>query len=536
MQIETDCIVIGSGIAGLSLALKLSSICNVCVLTKKNATDTATNLAQGGIACVMSEDDSFDLHEQDTIRAGDGLCHETIVSLIIRNAPRLIKELIELGVPFTKSKNDPNRFDLAQEGGHSRRRILHVEDFTGRAIQKALLNKILEKDNISLFEDHIAIDLITEGKIRGKSKGQRCLGAYVLEVKTGEIHTFLAPVTIIATGGAGKVYLYTSNPDVATGDGIAMAYRAGARIANLEFVQFHPTCLYHPDAKNFLISEALRGEGARLINYEGKRFMEEYEPVKKELACRDIVARAIDSELKKSGKECVYLDITHKGKDFIISRFPNIYHACLKFGIDITKEPIPVVPAAHYMCGGIVTDYWAQTDITGLFAVGECACSGLHGANRLASNSLLEGLVMADQAYKKIKDIFPKLKASPIPPVPAWDPGGAIDMDEAVLISYNWDMIRRLMWYYVGIVRNEKRLSLALRKLKPVLEEINEHYWSYILTRDFIELRNLAQVAHLIIKAAFMRKESRGGHYNQDYPQKDDWNWRRDTILLREGL
>ncbi len=539
MQIETDCLIIGSGIAGLSLAIKLSEKFEVAVLTKKGASNTATNLAQGGIACVMAEDDSFWLHEKDTLSAGDGLSHEDIVSLIVKSAPQVIDELVQLGVDFTKDKDNPDRFDLAREGGHCRRRILHVEDFTGRAIQRALLNRIKGLSNIHLYEDHIAIDLITKGKIKGggpRIPGERCIGAYVLDSATGEIHTFLSPVTVLATGGAGKVYLYTSNPDVATGDGIAMAYRAGARIANLEFVQFHPTCLYHPMAKNFLISEALRGEGAKLIDDNGNDFMKEYDPVNKDLACRDVVARAIDTELKRTGKDCVYLDITHRGKDFITRRFPNIYNACLAFGIDMTVEPIPVVPAAHYMCGGVVTDECAETDIKGLFAIGECACTGLHGANRLASNSLLEGLVMANGVYNRLKDRFSDLKSTLIPPVPAWDPGGAVDMDEAVLISYNWDMIRRLMWHYVGIVRNDRRLSLAQKKLEPVMEEINEHYWSYILTRDFVELRNLAQVASLIIQSAMMRKESRGGHFNQDYPYKDDWSWRRDTILVRESM
>ncbi len=537
MEFRTDFLIVGSGIAGLSLALKLSQLGRVTVITKKGRAETSTNLAQGGIACVLAPDDSFDLHEMDTLRAGDGLCHEDVVRLVVSQGPARIKELQDLGVEFSRSPTDPTSLDLGQEGGHSRRRIVHVGDFTGRNIQQILVQRVLDDPRIKILEDHIAVDLITQCKILrekpGKLEEERCLGAYVLDVAAGVVHTFLSTVTILATGGAGKVYLYTSNPDVSTGDGIAMAYRAGVRIANPEFVQFHPTCLYHHKAKNFLISEALRGEGAKLLDHEGKAFMEKYDPLRKELACRDVVARAIDIELKKSGKDCVYLDISHRPKDFIKKRFPNIYRTCLSFGIDITEEPIPVVPAAHYMCGGVVTDHFGHTDLTALFAVGETACTGLHGANRLASNSLLEGLVMAHQAFLKISEIYSDLKALPRIPVPPWDTGGAVDLEEAVLVSHNWDVIRRLMWNYVGIVRGEKRLKLASQRLVPILDEINQHYWDYILTRDFVELRNLAQVAELIIIAANRRKESRGGHFNLDYPVKDDWNWRRDSIIHR---
>ncbi len=537
MERYTDFLIVGSGIAGLSLALKLSRLGKVTVITKKGSSQTSTNLAQGGIACVMSSDDSFDLHEHDTLRAGDGLCHEDIVRLVVSQAPDRVRELQELGVQFTRNASDPNQLDFGQEGGHCRRRILHVGDFTGRNIQQVLVDRVMDNPRIEILEDYIAVDLITQCKIiqdwSDASEKERCLGAYVLEVSTGTVHTFRSSVTILATGGAGKIYLYTSNPDVATGDGIAIAYRAGVRIANPEFVQFHPTCLYHPKAKNFLISEALRGEGAKLFDYEGKPFMEKYDPIRKELACRDLVARAIDTELKKSGKEYVFLDISHRPPDFIKQRFPNIYKTCLNYGIDITREPIPVVPAAHYMCGGVVTDAFGHTDLTALFAVGETACSGLHGANRLASNSLLEGLVMAHQAYLKIEQIFSDLKALPEISAPPWDSGGAVDLEEAVLISHNWDVIRRLMWDYVGIVRSQKRLNLARKRLALILEEINQHYWDYTLTRDFIELRNLAQVAELIIIAANRRKESRGGHFNFDYPVKDDWNWRRDNIIQR---
>ncbi len=536
---KTDFLVVGSGIAGLSLAINLASKGSVLVVTKKNRSDTATRLAQGGIASVLGPDDDFVFHEYDTILAGDGLCHEGVVRAIVRDGPERIKELERMGVRFARRPD--GSFDLGKEGGHSRRRVAHSGDFTGLEIQKALVDKASSNPNIDILEDFVVVDLLTTCKIRSSPQEDarcpcsqdRCLGAYVLDASTGKIHAILADITFLATGGAGKVYLYTSNPDVSTGDGIAISYRAGVRIANLEFVQFHPTILYHSKAKNFLISEALRGEGARLIDWQGRPFMEKYDPVRLELAGRDVVARAIDAELKKTGKECVYLDISHRPADFIKNRFPNIYKTCLKFGIDITKEPIPVVPAAHYMCGGVVTDVWGQTDLPGLFALGETACTGFHGANRLASNSLLEGLVMGYRAAKRALELHEELKVHPSVQVPPWDTGGAVDMEEAVLISHNWDVIRRLMWNYVGIVRSSKRLRLAAQRLKPILEEINQHYWDYIITRDFLELRNLAMTAGLIIEAASMRRESRGGHFIIDHPEKDDWNWRRDTLLQR---
>ncbi len=536
---KTDFLVVGSGIAGLSLAINLASKGSVLVVTKKNRSDTATRLAQGGIASVLGPDDDFVFHEYDTILAGDGLCHEGVVRAIVRDGPERIKELERMGVRFARRPD--GSFDLGKEGGHSRRRVAHSGDFTGLEIQKALVDKASSNPNIDILEDFVVVDLLTTCKIKCSSQEDakcpcsqdRCLGAYVLDASTGKIHAILSDITFLATGGAGKVYLYTSNPDVATGDGIAISYRAGVRIANLEFVQFHPTILYHSKAKNFLISEALRGEGARLIDWQGRPFMEKYDPVRRELAGRDVVARAIDAELKKTGKECVYLDISHRPADFIKNRFPNIYKTCLKFGIDITKEPIPVVPAAHYMCGGVVTDVWGQTDLPGLFALGETACTGFHGANRLASNSLLEGLVMGHRAAKRALELHEELKVHPSVQVPPWDTGGAVDMEEAVLISHNWDVIRRLMWNYVGIVRSSKRLKLAAQRLKPILEEINQHYWDYIITRDFLELRNLAMTAGLIIEAASMRRESRGGHFILDHPEKDDWNWRRDTLLQR---
>ncbi len=536
---KTDFLVVGSGIAGLSLAINLASKGSVLVVTKKNRSDTATRLAQGGIASVLGPDDDFVFHEYDTILAGDGLCHEGVVRAIVRDGPERIKELERMGVRFARRPD--GSFDLGKEGGHSRRRVAHSGDFTGLEIQKALVDKASSNPNIDILEDFVVVDLLTTCKIRSSPQEDarcpcsqdRCLGAYVLDASTGKIHAILADITFLATGGAGKVYLYTSNPDVSTGDGIAISYRAGVRIANLEFVQFHPTILYHSKAKNFLISEALRGEGAKLIDWQGSPFMEKYDPVRRELAGRDVVARAIDAELKKTGKECVYLDISHRPSDFIKNRFPNIYKTCLKFGIDITKEPIPVVPAAHYMCGGVVTDVWGQTDLPGLFALGETACTGFHGANRLASNSLLEGLVMGYRAAKRALELHEELKVHPSVQVPPWDTGGAVDMEEAVLISHNWDVIRRLMWNYVGIVRSSKRLRLAAQRLKPILEEINQHYWDYIITRDFLELRNLAMTAGLIIEAASMRRESRGGHFILDHPEKDDWNWRRDTLLQR---
>ncbi len=538
MPNKTDFLIIGSGIAGLFLALRIAHLGRVTIVTKKCASKANTSLAQGGIACVMGEDDSFDLHLQDTLRAGDGLCNPEIVELVVTQAPARIKDLLDLGVPFTRDPQNPHRLALGLEGGHSRRRIVHVEDHTGREIQQVLLSHIKKHPNIHLLENHLAVDLITLCKVyrhfpREVLGQERCLGAYILDVTTGEIKTFVAPLTILATGGAGKVYLYTSNADIATGDGIAMAYRAGCRLKNLEFVQFHPTCLYHPKAKNFLISEALRGEGAILLDPNGKPFMHKYDPQRKELAPRDIVARAIDFELKKSGKECVYLDISHKPAEFIKSRFPHIYQTCLKFGIDITTAPIPVVPAAHYFCGGIATDRFGQTDLHGLFALGECTCTGLHGANRLASNSLLEGLVFAYQASQRIKKDWSFWKNTRLPSVPDWDPGGAVDMREKILVSHNWDAIRRLMWNYVGIVRTQERLALALRRLNAILEEIEEHYWKYILTADFIELRNIAHVAKLIVESALKRKESRGAHYLVEYPHRDDKHFKKDTVICR---
>jgi L-aspartate oxidase len=457
--------------------------------------------------------------------------------MVVRDGPERIRELVSLGVQFTPGGEAPSGLDLGQEGGHSKRRIVHTKDLTGRAVEKILTERAEENRDITFYEDHMAIDLITRSKMirRGMvthETRESCFGAYVLDVQQGTVLTFLARVIVLATGGAGKVYLYTSNPDIATGDGVAVGYRAGVKVANMEFVQFHPTCLYHPLAKNFLISEAVRGEGGILLDKRGNRFMEKYHPLK-ELAFRDIVARSIDMELKKAGDECVYLDISHKPADFIEKRFPHIRETCLRYQIDITKEPIPVVPAAHYMCGGLVTDRDGATNLDHLYAIGEVASTGLHGANRLASNSLLEALVFAKRAAARAAGDLEENRRLPLPGAPVWDPGSATDSEEQVVISHNWDEIRRFMWNYVGIVRTNRRLDRAKRRVEIIQEEIKAYYWDSIVTRDLLELRNLAQVAELIITCALLRKESRGLHYNLDYPDRDDEHWRRDTVIWR---
>ncbi|WAC07529.1 MAG: L-aspartate oxidase [Thermodesulfobacteriota bacterium] len=538
MEIKTDFLIIGSGIAGLSFALKVAPFGSVAIVTKKNKLESSTNYAQGGIAAVMSSEDSFEEHIKDTLIAGDGLCHEEVVKMVVEEGPARIEELINWGVPFThKRKGNKKEFDLGKEGGHSKRRIIHAKDFTGQEVERILVDKVEKDPRIKIFEHHIAIDLITQSKFaeeKATDKKDACWGAYVFDIEKGVVHTFLAQITLLASGGVGKVYLYTSNPDIATGDGIAMAYRAGARIANVEFIQFHPTCLYHPEAKNFLISEALRGEGGILKLMSGTPFMEKYHPLK-DLAPRDIVARSIDLELKKSGEEYVLLDISHKDSGFIKKRFPNIYKKCLEFGYDITKVPLPVVPAAHYVCGGVVTDRQGETDISRLYACGETACTGLHGANRLASNSLLEALVYAHRAARKaIEEI--KGARTEFSRIPSWNPGGAVDSDESVVVSHNWDEIRRLMWNYVGIVVSNKLLDRAQRRIALLQEEIKEYYWDFIVTRDLIELRNIAVVAELIIRCAQQRKESRGLHYNIDFPYKDDEHEKKDTIITQGEL
>ncbi|MGZ3697755.1 MAG: L-aspartate oxidase, partial [Bdellovibrionota bacterium] len=473
-----------------------------------------------------------------------GLCHEEIVDLCVREGPARVRELIELGVEFTKAQTAPGQalptdpaevFSLHREGGHGQRRILHADDLTGWAIEKALLARVAENPNIEVLEHHVAVDLITEGKIFKKwRKPGRCLGAYVLNTKTGKVLTLGADATLLATGGAGKVYLYTTNPDTATGDGIAMAYRAGAQVANLEFMQFHPTCLYHPSARTFLITEALRGEGAVLKTVAGREFMSEHHPMGS-LAPRDIVARSIDIEMKKSGDKHVLLDATHLPSDELRRKFPNIYQICLNFGIDMTRQPIPVVPACHYTCGGILVDADARTTIEGLYAVGEAACTGLHGANRLASNSLLEAVVFAERAVAHALPLIASGRSVDAAVhgtrLPEWDIGHAVELEEQIDIAANWLEIRQLMWNYVGIVRSNRRLERAKRRIELLKAEINAYYWDFLLTRDLVELRNLVTVAELIVQCAMLRKESRGLHFSLDHPERDDVNFKKDTVL-----
>lgn len=536
MEKSTDFLVIGSGIAGLSFALKAATLGNVVLITKKSKIDTATNLAQGGIAAVLAKNDSFEMHVQDTLTAGAGLCHEDVVNMVVKKGPERLEELISLGVAFNRQESDPDHLDLGKEGGHSARRIAHACDMTGHEIETALLAKAANTPNISIIEDHMAVDLLIGSKaaprLQQEEGKDRCLGAYVLDRNTGSIDTVQAKATILCSGGAGKVYLYTTNPDIATGDGVAMAYRAGATVANLEFVQFHPTCLYHPKSKNFLISEAVRGEGGHLIDEKGNPFMHKYDS-RGDLATRDMVARAIDTEMKASGDDSVYLDISHKPAAFLTKRFPNIYKTCLSYGIDMTKEPIPVVPAAHYMCGGVVTDMMGRSSISNLYALGETACTGLHGGNRLASNSLLEAVVFAHQAFLQCREEWPRLRSEKVPPLPPWSSGNAERIEECILISHTWDQVRRLMWNYVGIVRSTKRLLLVQERLAPIIKEVQQHYHDYLLTSDLIELRNIVLVAQLIVRSALMRKESRGLHYTLDYPDQLADMYKKDTLLTK---
>ena len=504
-----DFLIVGSGLSGLFLAKKLSSIGSVLVITKKRCTDSNSSNAQGGIAVVLSEKDSIEKHIQDTLHAGDGLCNEAVVRRIVKNGPRCVQELIDIGVPFTKK--DDGTYDLGKEGGHSKRRVLHAGDITGNEVQHSLLNFVIQEcPEITIRENLIAINLVLVDDV--------CAGIHALDEESGDVLALQARYTILATGGAGKVYLYTSNPDIATGDGISMAYRAGAQIANMEFFQFHPTCLYHPYAKSFLISEALRGEGAILLNHKGERFMTDYSEAK-ELAPRDIVSRAIDQEMKENGLDCIYLDISFKNEGFIQERFPNIYKRCLSFGIDITKEPIPVVPAAHYTCGGIKSALDGRTSIKGLHAIGEVSCTGFHGANRLASNSLLECVVSADFTAQYLNE---KMEKGPLPfkHVREWEVGKATESQEAIVVKHDWDEVRSTMWNYVGIVRSMRSLTRAKARIDLILEEIKDYYWEYILTSDLVELRHIAQNADIIIRSAMSRKESRGTHYIKDYPEK----------------
>ena len=527
MSLTTDTLVIGSGVAGLSFALEAAAHGDVLVVTKRSADESNTKYAQGGIAAVLSTADTFEAHIADTVRAGAGLCHERVVELCVRDAPARIQMLRDIGARFDESdgKDGDADLDLHLEGGHSARRVAHAADMTGREVERALLEAVAKCARVRILEDHCAVDLITLAKYGGP---EVCAGAYVLNEETGEVITVLARATVLASGGAGKVYLYTTNPDVASGDGVAMAFRAGAEIADMEFYQFHPTCLFHPQAKNFLITEAMRGEGAILRLPDGTPFMKSHDP-RGELAPRDVVARAIDFEMKKTGAEHVLLDITDKKPTFVRERFPGIYEECLRWGIDITRQPIPVVPAAHYMCGGITTDLDGRTTIPGLWAIGECASTGLHGANRLASNSLLEGLVFAHRAALALANVD---RSKPWPEVPEWEVGSATPSDEAVIITQNWEELRRLMWNYVGIVRSNTRLRRAARRIALLQEEIAEYYWKYFVTRDLLELRNIATVAQLIVECASSRRESRGLHTTIDYPESDS-RFARDTVVKR---
>ena len=517
--LQFDVLIVGSGLAGLSAALLLAPKHRVAVLTKRAVHEGSSGWAQGGIAAVWSKDDSFEAHVDDTLVAGAGLCDLDATRFVVEQAPQAIAWLQSMGVPFSE---EAGQLHLTREGGHSARRIVHVTDATGAAVQRTLIERVRNTPSITLFENHTLVDLITADKLAASGDttdrtNNQCLGLYALDEVTDEVLTFQAPHTILATGGAGKVYLYTTNPDTATGDGIAAAWRAGCRAQNMEFIQFHPTCLYHPHAKSFLISEAVRGEGGRLLLPDGTRFMPSHD-ARAELAPRDVVARAIDFEMKKGGFNCVYLDISHQPLSFLMEHFPNIYARCLELGIDISKQPIPVVPAAHYTCGGVVADLSGRTDLQGLYAIGETACSGLHGANRLASNSLVECMVFAQATAKAINEAA----VAPMPELPAWDESRVSDPDEIVVISHNWDELRRFMWDYVGIVRTNKRLERAAHRITLLQSEIHEFYARFHVTRDLLELRNLVQVADLIVRSAQSRKESRGLHFSRDYPEMLD--------------
>ena len=538
--IDCDYLVLGSGIAGLMSALHLSRHGKVLVVTKKGRAESNTNYAQGGIACVMDTDDSFAQHVADTLDAGAGLCHEDVVREIVSQGPERIAELERFGIHFAGHDGAAGReYDLGREGGHSQRRVLHAGDITGQAVERTLLGQAQSQSNISIMDHSMVIDLITTGwlaerAMRGQAgqhtppRENRCVGVYALDEITAEIFAIRASATILATGGGGKVYLYTSNPDIATGDGVAMAWRAGVPIKNMEFIQFHPTILHHPKAKSFLISEAVRGEGAVLVDVAGKPFMDQYDP-RGSLAPRDIVARAIDREMKLSGAPCVFLDIRHHPVDFLLNRFPNIYARCLSLGIDMAKDLVPVVPAAHYFCGGVEATVDGQTGLPGLYACGEVACTGLHGANRLASNSLLEALVcaalMADHLGPK------PLRATRSIPIPEWEYGSAVPSDESIVLEHNWNEVRTCMWDYVGIVRSDKRLERATRRIRNLRQEIRQYYLDYLVTPDILELRNIADVAELIIRSAQLRQESRGLHFTLDYPDRDPVAGARDTVI-----
>jgi L-aspartate oxidase len=526
---QYDVLIIGSGAAGLSLGLKLAAKRKVAVISKDELGAGASGWAQGGIAAVLDQQDRIDNHIQDTLIAGAHLGSREAIQFTVEQARASIDWLIDQRVPFTEDEADPTGYHLTKEGGHSHRRIIHAEDWTGKAVTSTLLERATEAKNLDLLHHQVAVDLITHTKL-GIS-GNRCVGAYVLDQQTGHVNAFKAQCVILATGGASKVYLYTSNPDGSSGDGIAMAWRAGCRVANMEFNQFHPTCLYHPQAKSFLITEAIRGEGGKLVLANGEPFMHRFDE-RLELAPRDIVARAIDHEMKRLGDDCVYLDISHRGREFVQSHFPNIYERCMELGIDIAVEPIPVVPAAHYTCGGIMTNQNGMTDIEGLYAVGETAFTGLHGANRLASNSLLECFVYGHAAAKHIENNWSDTLFNPV--IPNWDESQVKDSDEDVIISHNWDELRRFMWDYVGIVRTDKRLTRAKHRVDLLLSEIDEFYSNYRVSPDLIELRNLALVASLIIQSAQQRKESRGLHYTLDYPETQ--HIARNTIITPDNF
>ncbi len=538
-EIETDVLVVGSGAAGLSVALHAAQFSRVLVVTKREGSESNTIYAQGGVASALGEDDRPELHERDTLICGADLCDPEAVRVLVEEGPGEIAHLMSLGVRFSRDPESRGKLALGREGGHSRRRIVHAKDRTGRAIETVLLDRARRHPKIEILENQVMVDLILDSKhVAGRRRPparDRVWGAYVLDRKTGVIRACAARATVLATGGSGKTYLYTTNPDIATGDGLAAAFRAGATVANLEFTQFHPTCLFHPDAKSFLISEAARGEGARLLTTDGKPFMHRYHRLR-DLAPRDIVARAIDFEMKRRGDKFVLLDMARLGRRLLTKRFPHITRRVQEFGYDIFQEPIPVVPAAHYQCGGVVTDLAGSTGIPGLYACGEVACTGVHGANRLASNSLLEALVFARRAGRAVLKQLLSEAREPVPHLPAWRLDGAVTPKEQVIFDHNWDALRRVLWDYMGIVRSDERLKRTAAMVGALRDEIESDYWSYRLDADLVELRNIGLVADLMVACAMRRKESRGLHYNVDHPKPLDRLFLRDTVLTRRDV